>query len=279
MKSLATGLLVCVLLSTPAYAWQEPDQPPSAAQAMASRRGWHFYDDPLNEPVQKRAPARSISPTRSGSLIDRPELERFRQLQREVEEVRAIAIIRPTEENVRRYMELEWRVVRNASKFADLAQRIAWANPDLDPSTHGRPVNASALETYEQEQAKSRAATLAAIGREHVLIFFFRGDCGYCHKLAPVLNAFRKRHGIRLEVVSVDGGRIPVFPEARVDNGIARALKVTQVPAVFLAQPITGHIVPVGFGVLSDAQLAERVIAVAEQKRGATSEAGTFWPN
>lgn len=248
-----------------------------ASEEGISRRGWHFYDDPLNETPVKPPREGQNFPNRKTEPAARPELERFRQLQREVEEVRAIAIIRPTEENVRRYMELESRVVRNASRFADLAQRIAWANPELDPSTQGRPVNASALEAYEQDQAKQRTKALATIGQEHVLIFFFRGDCGYCHKMAPVLREFGQRHGIQLVAVSVDGGAMPAFPQARQDNGIVRALNVSQVPAVFIARPLTGRIVPVGFGVLSEAQLVERIIAQAGEPRTGGSDATAFW--
>ena len=96
-----------------------------------------------------------------------------------------------------------------------------------------------------------------------VLIFFFRGDCAYCHAFAPTLAAFQARYGLRVEAVSVDGGALPGFAEARRDNGIATALRVTQVPAVYLAQPFTGKITPIGFGVLSEAQLLERITAVA----------------
>lgn len=248
-----------------------------ASDEGISRRGWHFYDDPLNEsPLKTPRESRSFLKPKTEPSV-RPELERFRQLQREVEEVRAIAIIRPTEENVRRYMELESRVVRNASRFADLAQRIAWANPELDPSTHGRPVNASALEAYEQDQAKQRTKALAAIGQEHVLIFFFRGDCSYCHKMAPVIREFGLHHGIQLVAVSVDGGSMPAFPQARQDNGIVRALHVSQVPAVFIARPLTGRIVPVGFGVLSEAQLVERIIAQTAEPRVGGSDSTAFW--
>lgn len=243
-----------------------------------SRRGWHFYDDPLAELPVNLLPKVSPRSTVATPTV-RPELERFRQLQREVEEVRAIAIIRPTVENVRRYMELESRVVRNASQFADLAQRIAWANPDLDPSTQGRPVNASALEAYEESQARTRGSTLAALANDHALIFFFRGDCGYCHKMVPLLNAFRQRYGFPLIAVSVDGGSIPSLPMARADNGIVRALKVTQVPAVFMAQPFTGRILPVGFGVLSESQLVERIMALTDRQRSQASQASLFWPN
>jgi conjugal transfer pilus assembly protein TraF len=283
MRALTSVAISLLLLASPAMAEQIDNEKPGMAQPFsrvtAIRRGWHFYDDPLLERESKPQRAVRASAAERTEPGQRSELERFRQLQREVEEVRAVAIIRPTEANVRRYMELESRVVRNASRFADLAQRIAWANPELDPATQGRPVNASALEVYEKEQARVKASTLAAIGRDHVLIFFFRGDCGYCHKMAPVLTAFRQRHGIPMVAVSVDGGSITGIPEARVDNGIVRALKVSQVPAVFLAQPFTGRIVPVGFGVLSEAQLVERVMALTDQQRSAVSEASAFWPN
>ena len=75
--------------------------------------------------------------------------------------------------------------------------------------------------------------------------------------------AFQARHGIRVVAISVDGGPMPGFPYARRDNGIATTLKVTQVPAVYLAQPFTGKITPIGFGVLSEAQLVERIAIVA----------------
>jgi conjugal transfer pilus assembly protein TraF len=191
------------------------------------------------------------------------EIVEFERLQKAVEETRHIAIMRPTEANVRRYMELEARVVARASTFADMAQRIAWATPELDPTLQGRPVNAKALEVFEQVQMAQRSASIGALGRDHVLFFFFRGDCPYCHAFAPTLQAFQARHGIRVVAISVDGGAMPGFADARRDNGISNTLKVNQVPAVYLAQPFSGVITPIGFGVLSEAQLVERIAIVS----------------
>jgi conjugal transfer pilus assembly protein TraF len=192
-----------------------------------------------------------------------PELIEFERLQKTLEERRNIAIMRPTEVNVRRYMELESQVVARASTFADVAQRVAWATPELDPTTQGRPVNAKALEVFERQQLADRGRSVADLARDHVLIFFFRGDCPFCHAFAPTLVGFSARYGIKVEAVSVDGGSLPGFAEARRDNGIATALRVTQVPAVYLAQPFTGKITPIGFGVLSEAQLLERITAIS----------------
>ncbi|RTL56484.1 MAG: thioredoxin family protein [Rhodocyclaceae bacterium] len=230
-----------------------------------SWRGWHFYEDPTPETGEHPA-ADTLPPPSSpqaGPPAKAPELVEFAQLQKRLEETRNIAIMRPTEANVRRYMELEAQVVARASYFADVAQRVAWATPELDPSLQGRPVNAKALEVFEQTQTKERARTVAELGKDHVLFFFYRSDCPYCHALAPTLAAFEARYGLQVLAISLDGGPMPGFPQARTDNGIATALKVNQVPAVFLAQPFTGKIVPIGFGVLSESQLLERITTVS----------------
>jgi conjugal transfer pilus assembly protein TraF len=39
---------------------------------------------------------------------------------------------------------------------------------------------------------------------------------------------------------------------------------VSQVPAVYLAQPFTGKTTPIGVGVLSEAQLVQRISMVAD---------------
>lgn len=226
-------------------------------------RGWHFYEDP--EPERQARPAsppKPSSPSSKSNPARAPELVEFERLQKTLEEFRNIAIMRPTEANVRRYMELESKVVARASTFADVAQRVAWSTPELDPTLQGRPVNAKALEVFEQQQLSQRSQSIAALGRDHVLFFFFRGDCPYCHAFAPTLEAFQSHHGIQVVAVSIDGGAMPGFPDARRDNGIATTLKVSQVPAVYLAQPFTGRITPIGFGVLSEAQLLERISAV-----------------
>ncbi|RZI40138.1 thioredoxin family protein [Herbaspirillum sp. HC18] len=225
-----------------------------------SQRGWHFYED--SEPESDQPPLPKAQPRKAG-VRKPPEIAAFERLQKTLEETRNIAIINPTETNVRRYMELEARVVNQASLFADVAQRVAWATPTLDPTLHGRPVNAKALQVFEQTQLESRSNAVAELSKDHVLFFFFRSDCPYCHAFAPTLTAFQARHGITIVPISVDGDGIPGFSTPRRDNGIARTLNVTQVPAVFLAQPYTGKIAPIGFGVLSESQLLERITTVS----------------
>ncbi|WP_407277688.1 conjugal transfer protein TraF [Aromatoleum evansii] len=239
----------------------------ASAQDTAARywsdswRGWHFYEDP--PAAEHERPTLSEQAVSSAPASRAAELVEFERLQKTLEDTRNIAIMRPTEANVRRYMELESQVVARASYFADVAQRVVWATPELDPTLQGRPVNAKALEVFEQTRQAGRSRAIADLGKDHVLFFFYRSDCPYCHAFAPILAAFQARHGIQVVAVGMDGGSMPGFPEARPDNGIATTLKVTQVPAVFLAQPFTGRITPIGFGVLSESQLLERLAIVS----------------
>jgi conjugal transfer pilus assembly protein TraF len=259
MKPMAACLLLLSALS--AEVAEAQDTPPR--YWSDTWRGWHFYEEAEPQPPPERS-TRPPPPPRPTPVPSRPaEIVEFERLQKAVEETRHIAIMRPTEANVRRYMELEAQVVARASTFADMAQRIAWATPQLDPTLQGRPVNSKALEVFEQLQMVQRSESISALGRDHVLFFFFRGDCPYCHAFAPTLQAFQARHGIRVVAISVDGGAMPGFADARRDNGIANTLKVSQVPAVYLVQPFSGVITPIGFGVLSEAQLVERIAIVS----------------
>ena len=206
-------------------------------------------------------PAPKLDSTSSPAVP--PEISAFEAIQKRLEEYRKVAIISPTEMNVRRYMELEAQVVRQASHFADVAQRVGWTNPELDNTVGGRPVNARALEVFNREEAAARIQTVSHLARTHALFFFFRGDCPYCHAFAPTLLELQAKHGLMIVPISIDGGALPQFPQPRLDNGISRTLNITQVPAVFLAEPFSGKITPLGFGVLSESQLLERIHIVA----------------
>jgi conjugal transfer pilus assembly protein TraF len=188
----------------------------------------------------------------------------FEALQKRVEDLRNIAIINPSEQNIRNYLNIQNFVIEKASTFADVAQRVIWASPELDPTVTGRPVNAKALEVFDREQAGARTNTVAQLSQTHALFFFFRSDCPYCHQFAPLLKDFEAKFGLKIVPISVDGGGLPEFRSPRMDNGIARTLDVRQVPALFLAEPRGGKITPIGYGVLSESELLERIFVVTQ---------------
>jgi conjugal transfer pilus assembly protein TraF len=229
-------------------------------------RGWFWYDDPLPERNEGPKPKPKAVPTISAPATSKKpsELVEFEALQKRVEDLRNIAIINPSEQNIRNYLNIQNFVIEKASTFADVAQRVIWATPELDPTVTGRPVNAKALEVFDREQAGARTNTVAQLSQTHALFFFFRSDCPYCHQFAPLLRDFEAKFGLKIVPISVDGGGLPEFRSPRVDNGIARTLDVRQVPALFLAEPRGGKITPIGYGVLSESELLERIYVVTQ---------------
>jgi len=271
MNGPAGALALLLAAGSSTASAQAVAEPPSIAAVCRagtgywcdSWRGWHFYEDPAPEPPPPKDKPAAPRPPLDAPTAKAPELLQLERLRRQLEEVRGIAIVNPTEANVRRYMQLEARVYAQASRFSEVAQRVGWSSPEFDPTLQGRPVNARALEVFERTKFESRQRAVAALARDHVLLFFFRSDCPYCHAFAPILESFRARYGIGIVAVSVDGGALAEFPDFRPDNGIATALNVAQVPALFLAQPFAGRITALGFGVLSDGELLERIATVA----------------
>ena len=68
--------------------------------------------------------------------------------------------------------------------------------------------------------------------------------------------------------MSLDGGRLPQFPNAHPDNGISRVLEVAQVPALFLSSKTERRVQPIGYGVLAADEILERMYVLTQLKPG-----------
>jgi len=230
--------------------------------------GWFWYRDP--PPVRSARPATPQVAAKPPAKS--PEIVAHEALKARLEQALAAAYMNPTETNVRTYLALQTQVVRRASSFADAWQKVVWATPEFD-FTLERPVNATALEVYDRERQAAQNHAAEQLARTHVLFFLFRSDCPYCQQFAPLLRNFEQKFGLPVFAISLDGGTLSEFPQARVDNGIAATLNVTQVPALFLASPRTNVITPIGYGVLSETELLERLQVIATPAGNTTTPA------
>ena len=263
-------MVLAVLLATAVVAIpvRASDTPPSNVPAHPyftgqREEGWFWYKDPPPvpaEPLVEEVHTATPLPTPEAPRSD--ALKAFDQFKQSVEDAKNTMIAVPTPENVRHYVELQTKLVKRASEVADAFQRVVWANPQFD-FTQEHPVVLTAQRAYDVQQAETKRQTFDRLAANSVFYFFFRGDCPYCHAFAPTLLSFAQATGIQVFPISVDGGALPQFPSPHLDNGIGERLGVGMVPALYLATPATGDVMPVGFGALSDSELAERVIALA----------------
>jgi conjugal transfer pilus assembly protein TraF len=213
---------------------------------------------PQAEPSQPTVPERRK---------DLRELTTTKEIREELDRLRDQAVINPTKENVKSYLEAQQYVMDKGSVFADVARRVVWETADLDYSLR-RPTNALATQSFKDQRRETREQAIARLARENGLFFFFRGDCAYCHQLAPILKYLQDLHGLEVFAVSLDGGRLPQFPNAHPDNGISKVLEVAQVPALFLSSKTERRVQPIGYGVLAADEILERMYVLTQLKPG-----------
>ena len=235
-------------------------QPEPPAWWRRQREGWFWYEDPpaaVPTPRERAIDAEEDAQAR--------ELARFEAMQQRLERLKRIAVMNPSERNLGAYMRAQREVMDRAEAFASGWQRLVWREPEFDYSLRGRPTQALAVGAFDEAEQAREKALVRQLASTHGLIFVFRGDCPFCHRFAPILHRFARQHGLAVLAVSLDGGSLAEFPDARPDNGMAARLSPRAVPALYLTHPGRREIRPVGFGLMSEADLLERLASLARE--------------
>ncbi|MBN8762162.1 MULTISPECIES: conjugal transfer protein TraF [unclassified Thiobacillus] len=231
--------------------WRNPD------------RGFNWY--PPDTPPKKT----------DKKATDKPkpikDMKTMEELQKELARLKDLAIMHPTQANVRSYLEAQTYVMDKSSLFADVARRVVWATPSVDYNSRSPTATFAQLSKKDMRSA-AQAQTLAELSRDFGLMFFFRSDCPYCHQQAPVLRLLEQQYGMPVMGVSMDGGGLPQFPDARRDNGISMIVSggqgIQTVPALFLVHRETRQAVPIGTGALAIDEIVERIRVLTRTRPG-----------
>lgn len=260
LPALILGFLPPACLSAAADVTATTDSTRTPAEPPASywrreREGWFWYREPPAPEARKKAPPH---PPRRRELVE------FEAMQQELDTLKRIAVMNPSDTNLLAYMRYQQRVMHQSEVFAQGWQRLVWTTPELDYGLRGRPVNSAAVGVYDAQLQRRQAQSIRDLAADHQLLFLFRSDCPYCHRFAPILKRFEAEFGIRVFAVSLDGEGLPEYPNPHADNGIAARLNAGVVPALYLTAPSTRDIRPVGFGVMAETDLVERIAALAQ---------------
>ncbi len=243
-----------------------PGPGPGQAAEYGPSLGWHFYCD-RQETENERAIPQSAPPSAVDS--ERPATERIAALRRVLEEARAEAILDPTPEKVTAYLRLQQETLQRAAAFSDAFRRTVWATPELD-YTLKRPVGALARQVWSDERRAARDRALAGLKDRYGLIYLGHAGCAGCRVFGPLLRAFALRHGLDVLAVSLTGAALEGWPEAVADNGRAARLGLGEAPApaLVLFDTATQRVLPVGFGVMAEDVMAQRIFALTQLEPG-----------
>ncbi len=256
---------VAAATAAPASEWRSWCGEPGTGTSL----GWHFYCDRAKPEEEDAAraeppPARGAAAPEAGSAT-----ERVLAMRRALEEARATAILDPSPAKVTAYLRLQQETLQRAAAFSDAFRRTVWATPELD-YTLRRPVGALAKQVWSDERRQARDAALARLGERYGLIYLGHAGCAGCKVFGPLLRAFAMRHRLDVLAVSLSGAALEGWPEAVADNGRAARLGLgnAPVPALVLFDTATKRVIPVGFGVMAEDEMAERIYALTALEPG-----------
>ena len=207
--------------------------------------GWHWYeslsDGKTEEKKQKN----------DSTVSPQTPTERIEDQRKELEAKLHSAILEPNSENIIAYILAQKAIMDQSERFSEAWKRIVMTTPSLD-ETLVYPVDQNARTIYDTEQGKELQKRIRRLSQDYGLFFFFKKECSFCHHFAPIVKRFSQKYGWSVLAISLDGGVLPEFPNARQDNGIAKRLQIQHIPALVALHPTTQQLIPLAYGLISE---------------------------
>jgi conjugal transfer pilus assembly protein TraF len=218
-------------------------------------RGWWWYPDPDAEkqPEPAEPPRKKLE-----------DITDMAELREEIQRIMDVAIMNPTEENVRAHLEAQDFMFNKAALFTDVGRRLQWTNFDTNYTARGHPTANYALLDRNKKKMQQIDQTFSLLTENHAIVYFANGkDCAACDIQSPVLRTLSKETGMEVLAISLDGNPIPMFPEAKPDRGLAFTLTegkgLPALPAMYLVNRDTRQAIPFAVGTVSASDIRERV--------------------
>ncbi len=231
--------------------------PLSASGSFYDRKaeGWHWYES-LCDSYQKAEISNQKEKLAKSSKED--PLARMKTFKEKVEKLKAIAVLNPTFQNVKAYMEIQKVLLDKSTQFAQKWLEVVYTTPQLDYILK-HPTSQAARHVYLDQQREHIEKRIRTLSQTHGLFFFYSSQCVYCKEFAPIVKSFAQKYQWDVLPISLDGKRLPEFPDSRLDNGTAKALGVQFVPTLLAVEPKTGKVFPLSYGMSTHDHIEERI--------------------
>lgn len=219
---------------------------------------WFYCDKPKLDPKKAKPAAPALSAD-----------EQLKQITRQLDELKAKAVLEPSPENVMAYIRFQREQLDRATMFADVWQRALWQNPELD-YTLQRPVSTLGKRAWVDARAADKAAIMRQLSRRYGVFYFYAQSCAVCEIQAPILKSLADSNGLQVVAVSMDGGPNRVFPNYQVDTGQRARMGLTgrETPALVLFDTVERRPIPIGTGLMAADEIVDRIFALTNVKPG-----------
>lgn len=261
--------------------------PSFAAESWYERHaeGWHWYNDPekIQEvepevvPEPKEEPKKE--PPKPKMMVPEPAKPKHpvafssEWLNTMIPKYLSRAVDDPTPENVEAFFLLQRLAMDKAERFQKMAEQVRVGTRFIDESER-RPVSNFGLQTVDRQAEARRQQLLEKISQSTGLFFFFKADCPYCEKQAPLLKHISETNHFDVLAISVGGGnlRTTTFENTVVDSGQAEMLSVESTPSIFLVHPESTTFALIGSSLLTVPEIQDRILLIAQRNNWVTED-------
>jgi len=234
--------------------------------------GWFWYRDPPEPEAAPVAPPSAEPSPQPTAAPPAPFSSAW--LKSAIPQYLDRALDNPTADNVRAVLYLQRIAVDKATLYSELSQQVTVGDPYLDTEFE-RPLSTFAVQDVDRAAAAAQTALLRHLGDSIGVLWFYRSDCAFCERQAPVIEALGRSTGLAVMTVSLDGLPMPSGAFAQsfvVDRGQAARLGVQSTPAIFVMKP-PDEVELVSQGMMQLSDLRERILLVARRRGWISDEA------
>lgn len=214
--------------------------------------GWAWYEE--KEKREQAQENEDLKPSPTLSAAQQAEI-----IRKNLEEKLAAAVIEPTPENVKAYMQEQQKALNQSAKFSEIWARVLLQDPSLDATLAGHPVSQYGIQVQKQIEQEERKALIKQLSLNYGLFFFYEGQSKVSQAFALVVKEFASKYTWEILAVSMDGHLLEGFTNNQINNGIAEKWNIQNYPALFLVNPKNKDIIPISFGLSSLDQIETNI--------------------
>lgn len=210
--------------------------------------GWAWYEEKKQtqqEEVKKEKPLNST--------------EQIDQVRKNLEAKLAAAVLEPTPENIKSYMEEQQKWIERSSHFAQIWAQVLLNHPHLDYTATHIPVSQYGLRVYKQNLQEEKERLITSLVNDYGLFFFYEGKNEASAIFGRIVRDFSEKYGWKTIAISVDSIEIKGFTSRKKNNGLVQTLGIDLVPALYLIDPKKDIAVPVSFGLVAMDQIEDNI--------------------
>lgn len=209
------------------------------------------------------------------------EMKTVEELRAEAQRRLNVAVMDPTEENLKSYLAINTLMLEKSTVFAQRWKETLWANPNFDHTVVHPNANFAQV-ALKDKNKQEKEALLTQLAKNSGLVILVQNGCSFCSLMAPVINRLQEESGFNVLAITIKGGIPQEWPAAKPDNGIVRRLMTlsgsvpTVTPAVFLVDRKGQKAQLIASGALSLEDLKERLVQASGLPRPANSSIQTL---